>query len=56
MVSEVDGLGGLVSGELVPQHEVSSLVTPLQDSHQVLISGAQIHLALERKHTYHERE
>ena len=50
MVSEVDGLGWLISGELVPQHEVTSLVTPLQDSHQVLIGGAQIHLALERKH------
>ena len=46
VVGEVDGLGGLVSGELVPEHEVSPLVTPLQDSHQVLIGSAEIYLAL----------
>ena len=37
VVSEVDGLGGLVCGELVPQHKVSSLVTPFHDSDQMLI-------------------
>ena len=33
VVGEVDGLGGLVSGELVPEHKVTSLVAPLQDGH-----------------------
>ena len=46
MVREVDGLGGLVSGELVPQHEVTSLVTPLQDGHQVVVGSTEIHFAL----------
>ena len=54
VVSEVDRLGWLVSGELVPEHEVTSLVAPLQDGHQVLISGAQINLAL-RKQRYVKR-
>ena len=48
VVGEVDGLGGLVSGELVSEHEVSSLMTPLQDCHQVFISSAEVHLALKQ--------
>ena len=46
VVGEVDGLGGLVCGELVPQHEVSSLVTPFHDGDQMLIGCTQINLAL----------
>ena len=46
VVGEVDGLGGLVRGELVPHHEAAALVTPLQDRHQVLVSSAQVDLAL----------
>ena len=46
MVGEVDGLGGLVRGELVPHHEAAALVTPLQDRHQVLVSSAQVYLTL----------
>lgn len=46
MVEKWMDLVGWSVGELVPQHEVTPLVAPLQDCHLVLVSGAQIHLAL----------
>ena len=49
VVSEEDGLGWLVSRELVSQNEVSPLVTPLQDGHQVVVGSAEEHLALQRR-------
>ena len=47
VVGEVDGLGGLVRGELVPQDEVSPLVAPLHDGHQMLVGSTQVYFALE---------
>ena len=46
MVGEVDGLGVLVCGELVPQNKVATLVAPLQDGHSVVIGCTEVHFAL----------
>ena len=47
VVGEVDGLGGLVRGELVAEDEVTSLAAPLKDGHQVVIGRTQVHAALD---------
>ena len=48
VISEVYCLGGLISGELVPHHEVSSLVTPLHDGHEMFIGSTKINFALRK--------